>query len=178
MAVGFLSPVPFNNGLTLITSQSFTTSSAVNVNNVFSSTYQNYKIVVTFTANTNAGNLQYRMRVSGTDNTSSVYSYWEVEPNANGATLYTSVGKSLAQGNLGYYSASGDGGIFEFIISRPFDTTPTTITGLYSTTDASNTLVTGFQGNAHRANTSYDGISLIPSSGTLTGNVRIYGIEN
>ena len=61
--------------LTLIASQSFTSSSAHNVNDVFSSTYQNYLVQITLTGASATGYQQLRFRVSGADNSSANY-FW------------------------------------------------------------------------------------------------------
>lgn len=176
MSVGFLSPNALAQGLKLITTSSFTGSSAVNINSVFSDTYQNYKIFVTVTSATANGNLQFRLRSSGTDSTTN-YSFWNFEPSSNSSTVYTNISASANSYYCGYSTAGG--GIFELNISRPFETSSSYFTHIYASYNTNIPATTLGSGGGHNSNsTSYDGCTIFPVSGTITGNVRIFGVQN
>ena len=62
------------SGLTLLSTTSYSAVASHSVNDVFSSTYDNYKIMLTNYSFTGAGGeIQMRMRVGGADNTSNQY---------------------------------------------------------------------------------------------------------
>ena len=154
------------------TTQSFTTASTVNVNDVFSAAYKNYKIVINGVASNNSA-LLMRMRVGGADNTSSNYRYQRFlsssEPSSqnSGSTNTTSFTIASLQTQLR--------GVVQIDMFNPFETTNTTYTGNGFGLD-STSLVYLIGGNLS-VTTSYTGFSIIPASGTITGNVSIFGIE-
>lgn len=56
-----------NPGLTLIKTESFSSVTAVNINNVFTSTYDNYYIEIDFSVPSTGGDTAFKLRSSGTD---------------------------------------------------------------------------------------------------------------
>jgi hypothetical protein len=167
------------SGLTLITNQTFSSSSAVNVNDVFSSTYRNYRVVMEITsANPTPGSngVNMRMRVSGTDNSSANYFSDRVfgqntsvgsQGNTSAATNFPAVLE---------YEVGTANGVYDVI--APFESANTAITGLnqfrYTSFYQHTTMLTGQM----TVSTSYTGFSLIPASGTITGRVLVYGYAN
>jgi len=167
-----------SGGLILINTTSFSAVSSQSINSVFSSTYDNYKVVIN--ADTSASNvaMRWRMRVSGTDNTSANY-VWDqglatgnvqVAAETTGATPQTSW---LFLGSGGITSAS------TWEIYRPFETDNTGFTGLNyyidSATGTSTNHLALFRGGATTVTTSYDGFTFLVDSGTMTGKVSVYG---
>jgi len=61
-------------GLALVTSEDFTAVSSISINGAFTSSFDNYRVIGSLTTNSSGANLLARLRASGTDNTSSVYS--------------------------------------------------------------------------------------------------------
>jgi hypothetical protein len=157
-------------GLVKLNTTTFTASSAVNINNVFSATYSNYRIVYHHTKSTNSQS-NIRLRVSGADETASNYgTLW----------IYVS-GTTLAQYqvntttfNLTSSSTSSQATVIDMI--TPFDSNfntllmGQTLTGIYATNPE---VATNF--GRYNANTSYTGFSIIPNAGTITGSVTVYG---
>jgi hypothetical protein len=64
-----------SSGLTLINTTSFSAVSSQSFDDVFSATYDNYKIFYRYLKATTTSDAQLRMRVSGADNTSANYKY-------------------------------------------------------------------------------------------------------
>jgi len=65
---------PSGSGLTFLSTTSFATATSVSLpTNTFTSTYTNYRVLLTLTAVTTAGNITGRFRTAGTDNTTSRY---------------------------------------------------------------------------------------------------------
>lgn len=165
-------------GMSLITAQSFSASSAVNVNSCFSSTYQNYKVMLVITSNSGGGSINMRMRSGTTDNSSA--NYWYHRVYATGSSI-VSQGNSSADTSLVYISEFNQGISTSSIeVYCPFETQYTAISNQvnfrYNTAGAyQHTVVTTGQ---VAVTTSYDGFSLIPATGTLTGNLRVYGYKN
>ena len=162
-------------GLQLITSQTFSAVSAVNVNNCFTATYSNYLIRIASTIST-TGTIQMRLRSSGTDNSSSNYYYHSHTSDTSSQTTYSytrSVGLStfFHIGNVnGVYDASVD-------MNSPNHSRATTV--LYQSVGANATdMQEQAGGGLMSVTTSYDGFSIVPSAGTITGTIRVYGYKN
>jgi hypothetical protein len=159
------------SGLTLITSQAFTASTAVNVNNVFSSTYYNYKIIIRITGGTAGGDssITMRLRASGTDATTN-YS------GARGFFYSTTVGADSGSSWQPIDINSSDqvqSGIIELI--NPNQTAKTmgwAFTPKLNSTGLNIGITSSFQ---HTTASAYDGFSLTPGSGNTTGTVEVYG---
>ena len=60
-------------GLTLINTTSFSGVTSQSLNNVFSATYRNYRVVIDYVPATTSGVFSLRMRASGADNSTSNY---------------------------------------------------------------------------------------------------------
>ena len=73
--------------LSLISATTFSASSAHNVNDVFSSTYDNYLIVLNLDSVSADDYLNLRVRVSGSDLTSGNYN-WSLMANGSGGSAF------------------------------------------------------------------------------------------
>jgi hypothetical protein len=162
-----------NVGLVHIATTSFTTSSTVNVNNVFTSSFKNYKILINSEyGGTDPVDLRLKLRVGGADNSSSVYSTssFLVDP---GGTANT--GESTS-GNGWKFESTNKMFAASLDVFRPQETIVTTAQGtnahLYNTSPR--VVMTGF---IHNAATSFDGFSLLWGS-AITGSVQIFGYRN
>jgi hypothetical protein len=167
-----------SSGLTLITAQSFTTAAAVNVNNVFSATYENYKVIIDWRASSGNASLSCRFRTSGTDNSTSSYYLVRSGADAAGNTENQCHG-AAAQLNYLAYGNDTTLSTISIDVMKPFAAKKTTVNG------TSCGLTTGFSNVAgHALNclfdaaTSFDGFSIYPSASTVNGVVRIYGYAN
>ena len=151
------------SGMTLITTLSPSGVSSSSADNVFTSTYDSYLIVgfLTWTDNTN---LTMRLRASGSDITTSTY-----------FADYTT-----GQGSVGdiYYIADNRGtnvitgftmdlinpGNSNYKMGNLQRTFNATTGGYYSQSFRNSTL------------SATDGIKFFPTTGTMTGTIRIYGL--
>ena len=158
-------------GMTLITATTFTAQSTINVNSCFSATYENYRIVFSF-SNLNSSTNTIRLRTGTTDNTASTYGYrhWLVADAAQAAT----VGNNT-QSWLGV-SANTYGG-FTLDVNSPQKSQRTThsIFGTAMASSASGTLNIG--AGIFNDNTVFDGFSLLGTA-NMTGTLRVYGLKN
>jgi hypothetical protein len=160
------------SSLVKITSQSFTSSSAVQVNDVFSATYEQYKVIVSWRASGN-NTMRLRMRTGGTDFTSNKYFL----------AAYTYSG-TVNEGDatsspIGYSDVTGTSGA-EINFFRPFTSGSDTAYTVGFTGPKSGSVVYGplWGGGGVRENRSDTGFTIYPDSGNITGTVRVYGVLN
>jgi hypothetical protein len=158
---------------------SFSAASAVSLNDVFSSTYTNYVIMLNVSTHSAADKtVNMRLRVSNADNSTS--NYFErfvgfTEANAadnfrnNNATVFFIC--PLNNGTDGYYSSKIE--VYDPFLSVPTKTT-THINGVIG---ATNTVATNIGGGLFGGATSFTGFTLSASTGDFTGSVSVYGIN-
>jgi lambda repressor-like predicted transcriptional regulator len=167
-------------GMVLLNTTSFSGVASQSINDVFSTTYTNYRIIIASnTTNANAQLVQMRMRVSGADNSSSNY-YWAgvsigsgvASPSVNGlgsAGLKTSFDTSVSNDSTRGQAVS------VVDLFNPFTTERTGFASqqVYqdNTPDAFYRAINGQMS----VTTSYTGFTLIGVSGNITGNVSVYG---
>jgi len=162
-------------GLDLVKAQTaFTTSSAVNVDSVFSTTYDEYQINIAVTsASANTG-LNFRLRGGGTTQSGSdYYGYTTGTSPSNTSDNYASSG-ATAHVLIGLYGAS----LYHFAMVRISGVALAQKTvwrseGYGFTTSGGNVTYQG--GCNHNLATAYDGFTLLPGSGTMTGWYSVYG---
>jgi hypothetical protein len=161
-------------GLVLITSQSFSATSSVSVNNCFTSTYGNYKVMISgLTSSVDDVRIDLRFRVSGTDNTAS--DYYDQEFYANGTSLTGSRQSAQTYIRFGYSQIAGPNHISaEFM--NPQAASRTSITAMTLLGSGGPKLIVSSQ--MHLGATSFDGFSVFPASGTFSGTIRVYGYKN
>jgi hypothetical protein len=158
-----------NSGLVYVGGTSFSASSAVNLDSVFSATYQNYKIEL-FTTNSSQVMLQYRLRVGGASNTTLNYSNQYLVADGTSVLVARNTGQNI--GDVGQMVLSNIS-FMDITVFDPFSAAPTgmlTNTGCFA-----GEAYMRNQANVFKASTSFDGISFIPVSGNITGTVRVYG---
>jgi hypothetical protein len=164
-------------GLTLINSTSFSGVSSQSVNDVFSATYQNYVISISFTG-TASNYLALRLRVGGADASGSNYT-WGFVAVSTGGTSFVLTGAGQTLSNISRFqnvAASINSAIFT--VFRPFEAERTTYHGTTFYDDGATTASPAAIGGQHSLSTSYTGFTLIPGSGNVTGVVRVYGYSN
>jgi hypothetical protein len=149
--------------------------SSQSLNNVFSSTYQNYVIVTNLEFST-LDYTRFRFRASGSDNTTSNYNsiaeFNQMNGTASGQFRQGAAADNAALNNAGSTDLS-------MTVYRP-QTATTTFIGsenMAFTYGATDTYLGNFAA-AFRANTQFDGFTLYRASGTMTGTIRVYGIAN
>jgi len=156
---------PTTTGLILISTTSFSGVASQPINDVFSATYDNYRILIN--ATTLTGTLTMRFRVAGADNSTSNY-----KMDLYGTTLWTNsaYGGYQESGSTNFnVLAETSPSSISLDILNPFATQKTFLHGQTSQNDRGRS----YQG-IFDATTSFTGFSLIPST-NITGNVSVYG---
>jgi hypothetical protein len=163
-------------GLVLIDDSDFSAAATVSRDGVFSATYENYLIVVGPYASSGAVSLQMRLRAGGVDNSTGTNYYWGLS-NISSAAAH-GLGGGAAANEWRFLSTGA--AITEahgcYWISTPFITQETTFSGTYGARHATAS-ITGTTGGMHDEAASYDGFTLFPPSGNITGTVRTYGLR-
>lgn len=161
-------------GMTLINATSFSAVSSQSLNNVFTSTYQNYQIRLNITSKSTTGGISLRYRTSGTDNSSASYNQSAIYVRTNN----TSAGDGATGATQIVSFGTSDGTNISLIaqIFNPQLSVTTAATYQYFGTESS--LFFLYQGGHNFNNTtSFDGFSIYPASGTMTGTVYVYGLK-
>lgn len=159
-------------GLAHITTSSFSAAASVSVNGCFTSTYENYRIVCYMTGSTTAIDINMRLRASSADATGANYT-WQGLIAISGTV--TGTGTAGDTGMLVTRNLNTSPAPLLMEIQRPQIAAPTT--GIWESWRAGDTYRTA-HGFSHSLSTAYDGFSLIASTGTITGTVRVYGYIN
>ena len=161
------------SGLDLITRQTYTGALTINVNDVFSSTYDNYRIIIANSAGSIPG-ISIRLRVSGADNTTSNYNSTATEA-ISGTTYafgrYQVSASSFLNGDIGGRATLAT----TIDMISPYLSQETSFVGTTSEYDS------GYRSGSlcgyFNATTSFTGFSIYGASGTMTGVVSVYGYK-
>jgi hypothetical protein len=157
---------------------SFTSASTVNLNGCFTSSYENYKIVMNLHGTVSA-DCNIRLRASGTDLSGSIYyntyDYQRTDNDTGGGGNAT---QTSWQNIIRPNASSSQKGMSSFDIISPQTLDTTKLVGQFVYWE-NGSMVThiSFSGMVNN-NLSYDGLTLIPTSGNITGSVKIYGYRN
>jgi hypothetical protein len=162
---------PSASALTLISATSITNGvSSMSLNNVFSSTYKNYRVIINWLeGSSTTATVSLRLRASGTDN--------------SGATAYQPRGWKNTGGTLAGFGTAGSSIPLNVLTGAR----PVTVMDvlLPQTTDQTNFIIDSFEGfnndawgfgATHNVGAAYDGFTVFPSTGTFTGGtIYVYG---
>ena len=161
-------------GLVKITDSSFTSGSSVILNNVFTSTYARYRLIMSCVTDASGGDLRSRMRLSGTNNTGAT-SYQR-----SGFLATATATLALSGGATDHFFHGATGGVSKNVLwmelAEPAQAESTCCQ--WSFWQGTGNLHYG-QSAIHTVGTAYDGIELYLSAGAFTsGTVRVYGYRN
>lgn len=162
------------SGLTLLAKDTFTTVTSVSLDNVFSNTYKQYKII-TDVDSTGGGNVLFRLRVGGVDNSSTNYgrqylvgsSTSVVGGRETSQTVWSGFGR--AENGLRQCNITEILNPYQSVAASAFSSFVPVATGnLEAIAVVYNMSVT----------TSYDGFTISPGfdATTFSGTVTVYGL--
>jgi len=162
------------SGLTLINSTTISAAATTNVNDVFSATYNNYKIIFVGTASTGTNaQMSLRLRVSGTDATTNYACQRQFSYGATVAADLNVVGTD--EFPLPSTNAT-DQFWWEVCLFNPFLTASTKF-GYLGLGDNTVGIVQSVGSGTNTNATSYTGFSVL-STGTISGTLKVYGLAN
>jgi len=156
-----------SSGLVCVKAEtSFSASSSVTVDNVFTSSYTNYIVDINYTTSSTGG-VNAKLRASGTS-ASTNYTYQQIQ----GFTTTASTNAYSAQTSIavGYYgNGTREATTIRIMGPQLAQATQFIVAG----GGLGGALVQNIYGH-HTTATAYDGLELLPTSGTMTGTYAIY----
>jgi len=162
-----------------ITGATFTAAASVSLpNGTFTSTYTNYRMHFVVQSVSTTLTLTMRMRASGTDSTAASYSGGMLGVMNTGGSI------SMVNDNDNKWWVSGSdagaqGAKLAYDILEPQATQKTAITGsLVGGQQATNGFGGAVFGGFFNATTSFDALSIIASTGTISGYYKVYAYVN
>jgi hypothetical protein len=167
---------PAGSALTLIaTGTAAGTATSLAIDNCFTSTYRNYRIIINMRA-ASAGNFTFKFRASGSD-TSTGYCQAGYLIDSDFSTLYAHIVDNGTAAQFRDVSTTDSYYVLEIgnpqIANRTsYFMTATEPSGTNAKMSAST--LSGIQSST----TQFDGINVINDTGNLTGTVRVYGYAN
>jgi len=157
-------------GMWKISSQTFSAASAVTFDNVFTSDYRHYRIVVDAIHSSTWTTVWYRLRSGGADNTAS--NYWYRTAYFNAAWAFDNA--SATDKALFMLTTTAYNGVAQDIF-LPQIAQRTSFSGTqYDHNDPTTRII----GSGYSTTTQFDGIKLYPNAGTITGTATIYGYND
>jgi hypothetical protein len=158
------------SGVTLSGGQiSFAAATSVSVNGCFSSAYANYKVIFEGVGSAVDVN-KLRLRLSGTDASGANYSYEQV----TGSNASVSAQNYSGESSWSYFAASTTVSMMSEVLIRRPNLAETTMMSGQGGRETAVVMMTG----VHSLTSQYDGFSLLPGSGNITGTMRVYGLRN
>ena len=174
-AMGTISTtVDAKTGMVLIKSATFSAVSSVSLDaSTFTANYDFYRIFIAGSASADTG-FNGRLRASGSDITASNYSHTGVYTNNAAGPSRTN---ATGVGNWEIGTVGTNGFHTELTLSYPFDTgfKKTFISHTFANyaSDRDNRM----NGGQYNATTQTDSFTFYPTSGTITGEVTVYGFN-
>jgi len=155
-----------SSGLAFVTSTAVSGTS-FSINNCFSATYKNYRIIYDFTVADE--NMTFRLRVGGADNSTSNYDRVRLLASGSSASVATTSAATSWTDYLG-----SDGASFWIMdITNPFEAAKTSAF-LANGYNAASSTVLALGSLQQRQTTSFDGFT-ISGANTMTGTCYVYG---
>ena len=156
-------------GLDLIAVTSFSAVASVSVDNCFTATYARYRVVMDYTTSASAI-VSMRWRASGADNSSATYNTQNAD--SSNVTVFT---RAVSATSAVLTIANGAGTQFwhSFDVYDPNLSAQTVHSGMSFLSLSSN-----IHGSVFTGTNAFDGFSIFPASGTISGGLRVYGYRN
>lgn len=152
-------------------SVTFSSCATLSLNGVFTSDFDNYMIVIRHQGTVTTDELQFRLRLSGTDATGANYVYQQL------AALSTTVQALRVSSNtwarLGNAVSALRSGDTTYIFG-PNLAQPTAMRATQASAYDNASVID--HASTHSLSTAYDGFSVFPQSGTIAGLISVYGL--
>jgi hypothetical protein len=161
-------------GLTQVANVSFSAVGSVSLDNVFTSTYTHYRILFNVLTKSTNGFMYLYFRTGGVNNTTGNYNFAGLIGRTSSTTANYG-GAAETYGTVNFSNVSP--AIASLDIANPQIAAQTTFT----TTGFGGDLSTWFNnigGGNFTTSAQFDGITFAPATGTIGGNIRVYGYRN
>jgi hypothetical protein len=166
-------------GATFVLAQSFSAVSTVSMAaSTFTSTYQNYLVMLQITANSVNQNISLRVNNAGTPRTAANYGGAKLDIRQDTGAVVGTGTNAQTSFNMITGGTNGTGGVAIIVFSPLVATTKTTLTAQGMGIDnAQNTGAVTFGGVQYVVAEANDGLTFFVG-GTFTGNLRVYGLAD
>lgn len=161
-----------NVALSTIVSTTFSATTTISADSVFTSSFKNYRIIVNTTSGSGSpAEIQMRFRTSGVANSSALYNM------GSRARTFAGANDDASQANATYaFALRTAGGPFTGVIDLM---QPQQAQATFYTINYSDSAQAGGRGGFFNATTQFDGIQFINSGGTnMTGTIQILGYRD
>jgi hypothetical protein len=148
-----------------------TTAASATADNVFTSAYTNYLVLINYTTSTTVF-LNVKLRAGGT---SASTNYNRQYLNGNASSLAADRQTSQSSYDPGFYTNGDYKSSLRMEIFTPQLAQPTNFISLNAVSPAGYSPINMFTTGNHTTGTAYDGLEILVSSGTWTGTYSIYG---
>jgi hypothetical protein len=156
-----------SSGMVLLNTTSFSAVASQSFNNVFTSTYDNYRIVFDGSVTTGNQTFNIRLRNAGTDISSGSYFRFGFFAGSGGSTVVA----DLTQTSLNIGTIGGQCSSIVDIFAPKLTQTTNFLSNHYFSSGGQNFTL----GSGVSVTTSCDGFTLFPGGSTITGSVSVYG---
>ena len=160
-------------GMVLVSSGSTSAAATITVDSIFTSTYRNYKLFINGTCSADDTDIIFRFRAGGATNSAATYNRKMIGSGASSV----SASNANSQTSFASFMATGLTQVVnETIIYAP---QVAIATGIQYMSGANSTSPYQYWGSGVFNNTTqFDGFTVIPASGTITAQYRIYGLAD
>lgn len=169
---------PSAGGANFVLAQSFSAVASVSMAaGTFTSTYQNYLVMLQITASSTGQTIALRVNNAGTPRTAA--NYYGAKFNVSAGSVSDSIGSNGATSfNFGALGTTALGGFAFNVFSPQVATTRTSLS--YTGMGLNNAIITNasiFGGVQYENAEANDGLTFLVG-GTITGNLRVYGLAD
>jgi hypothetical protein len=163
-------------GLVLVATATASAVASISINNCFTSTYANYKIIANITASVGANaTFSCRFRVGGVDTSANYKQGVITQYSTTVAGALNPAGTDELE--VGLLDATGKNFFNTMEIQNP-EAAQQTTGKIFSNGQTSTTLFNYFYGFTQSDSTQFDGITFLTSGTSFTGVIRVYGFAN
>lgn len=156
----------------LLKTQEFTGSAGVEVDTFFTSQFRNYQMIVEVTGTVETS-LRFRMRSYSGDDSTATYSYQQMT--ADGASVSSSRAAGETSGLLGKTGTTRS--YIKADILDPAHGSATLVLSQSNVSGSASDVSIYHASSGHSVATVFNGITIFPSSGTITGRIKVYGLS-
>jgi hypothetical protein len=161
-------------GMVLLNTTSFSGVASQSISDVFSTTYDNYAIILSYT-DSGVGFATMRLRVSGADVSTNTYRYSRIGLPSTSTTSFGESANGVSAWQISYSNgATTTANLQKMDILNPFLTKPTGFVASQTRYDTTPIQVFNTMAGTNDNATSYTGFTLIGFA-NITGTVSVYG---
>jgi hypothetical protein len=152
-------------------------STRLNIPSCFSSSFINYRVVISGLTHASAANIRIRFSISGTDTEGSSYFTQRVEMTGGTVTPVSIINDNAIFPSF-VNSTAGSFASISFDVFTPNVASPTTVAGIANRIDGTTSLYTVSFSGLQSQSTAFDGISVVGNTGNIACTMKVYGYRD